>query len=124
MKEIVQAWAIWSKGVLRDHQSVFDPGELKRSVLDLIFQLWIGPEHVSVLVIGEDDSLLLVGMSDDKHVIVSTILYPGKNSSLIEVIEDSLIFWSGPGKPFSGQENDHLVTLLSEVLHGKNESFD
>ena len=115
---------MFSKGVLRDHQGVSDPGELKSSVLDLILQLWVGLENISVPVIGEDDSLLLVSMSDDKHVIVSMILYPGKNSCLMKVIEDSLIFCSGPGIPFSRQENYHLVTLLSEVLHGKNESFD
>ena len=133
----MQTWAISSKWVLSNHQGVMDPRELESSenkccktlyfncnlsilseirylieywkpVLNLILQFWIGQEDVSVSVIGEDNSFLLVGIADDHLVVVCKILNKEENLSLFECSKDSFILWRCMRPVLSGQENCHL----------------
>ena len=139
----MQTWAISSKWVLSNHQGVMDPRELESSenkccktlycfncnlsilseikyliehwkpVLNLILQFWIGQEDVSVSVIGEDNSFLLVGVADDHLVVVCKILNKEENLSLFECSEDSFVLWRCMRPVLSGQENCHLQNQKS-----------
>ena len=107
----MQAWSISSKWVVSNHQGVVDPGELERSVLDLILQLWIGFKDISVSVVGEDDSLLFVGIPDDHLVIVSKILNKEEDLCLFKSREDCLVLRICMIPFASGQEDCHLKKL-------------
>ena len=82
--------------------------EYWKPVFNLILQLWIGQEDVSVSVIGEDNSFLLVGIADDHLVVVCKILNKEENLSLFECSENSFILWRCMRPVLSGQENGHL----------------
>ena len=85
--------------------------KIRKPVLDLILQLWIGFKDISVSVVGEDDSLLFVGIPDDHLVIVSKILNKEENLSLFKSREDCLVLRICMIPFASGQEDCHLQKL-------------
>ena len=116
MKNLVQAWPISSKRVVSNHEGVNGPGELEGSVQDLIFPLRMGFKDLSVLVIGDDDSLLLIGILDDHKVVVGKVLHDEQDLFLFKGSQDDLILKPGACEHLPWQKNCHIVTLLPEEL--------
>ena len=120
---MVKAWSASSKRVAGNHKSVLCPGELKGSPQDLIFPLWVGVKDLPVLVVGDDDTLLLVGVLDDHKIIIGKVLDIEQDLFLFKASQDDLVLRLGIGEILLWQENCHIVTFFLENLEGTEQPF-